>query len=71
MDLPGPFTTKEWYSLSLCAGWTFVLADDNPESFDAKQRREAAVVAMAAMRRVIGENFHSRIAGCFPCVASN
>lgn len=71
MDLPEPFTAQEWYHLSLCAGWTFALANENPGSDGVKQRMEAATGAIAAMRRVLGENFHSRIAACFPSVQPN
>lgn len=74
--LPDPFSAEEWYSLSLCIGWTALMSDEKPtrmsaKTFDVYQRRQAAIMAMAAMRRILGDTYHARIAAVFPCVKSN
>lgn len=57
--LPQPFSPKEWHDISLCIGWTVAMSDGKDEPSLA--RREVSMRAMAAMRRVFGEGFHTRI----------
>lgn len=63
-DLPQPFTALEWYQISMCIGLTAVSAASEHE-------KQLARGAMAAMERVHGEGYHSKITEHFPCVAGN
>lgn len=60
-DLPAPFTTLEWYQISMSVGLASVLSGGHD--------KELAEKAMAAMERVLGKDFHARICNEFPCVS--
>lgn len=59
VSLPAPFTPKEWHDISLCVGWTVAMSEGHDEP--SLERRTASMRAMAAMKRVLGAGFHTRI----------
>ena len=56
--LPKPFTPDEWNAISLSIGWTVALSDRTPEG---NHRHAVSMQAMDALKRVLGDGFHTRI----------